>query len=103
MQDFNWNKLQNGSDIRGVAIAGVPDEPVNLTPTIAATLGKAFVTWLASKAGKAPSELQLAVGRDSRESGPELMQGVMEGMTTLGSQVYDFAMASTPAMFMSTV
>ncbi|MEM0978962.1 MAG: phosphomannomutase/phosphoglucomutase [Cyanobacteria bacterium P01_H01_bin.58] len=103
MQDFNWNKLQNGSDIRGVAIAGVPDEPVNLTPTIAATLGKAFVTWLASKAGKAPSELQLSVGRDSRESGPELMQGVMEGMTTLGSQVYDFAMASTPAMFMSTV
>ncbi|MEO1094922.1 MAG: phosphomannomutase/phosphoglucomutase [Cyanobacteria bacterium J06638_28] len=103
MQDFNWNKLQNGSDIRGVAIAGVPDEPVNLTPAIAATLGKAFVTWLAAKIGKATSELQLAVGRDSRQSGPELMQGVMAGMTTLGSQVYDFAMASTPAMFMSMV
>lgn len=103
MQDFNWNKLQNGSDIRGVAIAGVPDEPVNLTPAIVQILGKAFATWLAAKVGKPTHDLQLAVGRDSRKSGPELMEGVMAGMTALGSQVYDFAMASTPAMFMSTV
>ena len=25
-------RLQNGSDVRGVAVAGVADEPVNLTP-----------------------------------------------------------------------
>ncbi|MBE9031983.1 phosphomannomutase/phosphoglucomutase [filamentous cyanobacterium LEGE 11480] len=101
MQD--WKKLQNGSDIRGVAIAGVPDEPVNLTPEVATKLGQAFVTWLADKLGKPVADLQLAVGRDSRISGPELMQSVMTGMTTLGSDVYDFGMASTPAMFMSTV
>ncbi len=103
MQDFNWKKLQNGSDIRGVAIAGVPDEPVNLTVAVAERLGQAFVTWLAAKLAQAPDTLQLAVGRDSRKSGPELMQGVMAGMASLGSQVYDFGMASTPAMFMSTV
>lgn len=103
MQDFNWQELQNGSDIRGVAIAGVPDEPVNLTPEVAQRLGQAFSTWLASKVGKAAADLQIGVGRDSRISGPELMQGVMEGMAALGCQVYDFAMASTPAMFMSTV
>ncbi|NER81142.1 MAG: phosphomannomutase/phosphoglucomutase [Leptolyngbya sp. SIO1D8] len=103
MQDFNWKKLQNGSDIRGVAIAGVPNEPVNLTPDIASRLGQAFVAWLAPKLGKAPVDLQLAVGRDSRVSGPVLMQGVMDGMAAWGSQVYDFEMASTPAMFMSTV
>ena len=103
MQDFNWKKLQNGSDIRGVAIEGVPSEPVNLTPEVANRLGQAFVTWLAAKLGKPAAQLQLAVGRDSRLSGPVLMQGVMDGMVALGSQVYNFSMASTPAMFMSTV
>ncbi|ELS00190.1 hypothetical protein GLO73106DRAFT_00040460, partial [Gloeocapsa sp. PCC 73106] len=29
MENFNWNQLQNGSDIRGVALEGVPDESVN--------------------------------------------------------------------------
>ena len=103
MQDFNWKQLQNGSDIRGVAIDGVPNEPVNLTPEVAQRLGQAFATWLATKLGKPTTALQLAVGRDSRLSGPTLMQSVMDGIISLGAQVYDFAMASTPAMFMSTV
>ena len=33
--DFDWKKLQNSSDIRGVALEGVPNEIVNLTPDIA--------------------------------------------------------------------
>jgi phosphomannomutase len=103
MQDFNWKKLQNGSDIRGIAIAGVPNEHVNLTPAIASILGQAFVSWLAKKVHKSPPELAIAIGRDSRLSGPDLMQAVMAGINSVGSQVYDFAMASTPAMFMSTV
>ena len=102
-QDFNWQKLQNGSDIRGVAIAGVPNEPVNLTPEIAKILGQAFATWLGQKLNKPTSDLLISVGRDSRLSGTELMQAVMEGINSLGSEVYDFAIASTPAMFMSTI
>ncbi len=100
---INWSNLQNGSDIRGVAIAGVPHEPVNLTPDIANRLGQAFVTWLATKLSTPTEHLQIAVGRDSRISGPELAQGVMSGMAALGSTVLDVGMASTPAMFMSTV
>ncbi|MFN5963981.1 MAG: phosphomannomutase/phosphoglucomutase, partial [Pseudanabaena sp.] len=103
MQDFNWKKLQNGSDIRGVAIAGVPNEDVNLTPAIAKILGQSFVIWLSQKLSKPTFDLLISVGRDSRLSGAVLMQAVMEGITSLGSQVYDFAIASTPAMFMSTV
>jgi phosphomannomutase len=98
----DWQKLQNGSDIRGVALAGVPDEPVNLTPDVVHRLGQAFVTWLAQKQGKSEHEVTVAIGRDSRLSGPDLMTAVATGMTALGTQVYDFAMASTPAMFMST-
>ena len=30
-----WKKLQNGSDIRGVAMEGIPGEEVNLTPAAA--------------------------------------------------------------------
>jgi phosphomannomutase len=103
MQDFNWKKLQNGSDIRGVALDGVPNENVNLTPEVVNILGKSFTTWLAKKANKLTSELTISIGRDSRLSGPTLMQAAIEGMTSLGSQVYNFEMASTPAMFMSTI
>jgi len=103
MEGFDWKALQNGSDIRGVALEGVPGEAVNLTRAIAHTLGKAFASWLAAKVDKPTTELTLAVGRDSRLSGPDLMQAVMEGITQMGCQVYDCAMASTPAMFMSTI
>ncbi|NJN29229.1 MAG: phosphomannomutase/phosphoglucomutase [Synechococcales cyanobacterium RM1_1_8] len=103
MQDFNWNKLQNGSDIRGVAVAGVANEPVNLTPAVVQRLGQAFTAWLAAKLGKPVASLRLAVGRDSRLSGPELMQAVMAAMAGQGCQVLDCGIASTPAMFMATV
>lgn len=44
-------KLQNGSDIRGVAIEGVEGENVNLTPEIARKIGCAYVSWLEKKSG----------------------------------------------------
>ncbi|MBP0016665.1 MAG: phosphomannomutase/phosphoglucomutase [Cyanobacteria bacterium SBLK] len=103
MENFNWKKLQNGSDIRGVALAGIPGEDVNLTTEIISRLGKAFATWLGEKIGKNVSELTISVGRDSRISGPDLMQSVMVGMSELGCKINDFEMASTPAMFMSTI
>ncbi len=99
----DWQRLQNGSDIRGVALAGVAGEAVNLTPEIAYQLGEGFVTWLAEKLNKATVDLVVSVGRDSRISGPALMTGLADGMMALGVKVYDFAIASTPAMFMSTV
>jgi phosphomannomutase len=103
MQDFNWNKLQNGSDIRGVAIEGVPNENVNLTPEIAKVLGQSFASWLSQKVNKSTDKLTIGVGRDSRLSGPTIMAAVMDGITSVGSDVNDFDLASTPAMFMSTI
>jgi phosphomannomutase len=103
VQDFNWNKLQNGSDIRGIALEGVKDENVNLTPEVAKILGQAFATWLWQKVNKPNTELIISVGRDSRLSGPAIMQATIEGITSVGSGANDFGMASTPAMFMSTI
>ena len=46
MMTMDWKKLQNGSDIRGVALEGVPGEQVNLTDEVARILGLSFVEWL---------------------------------------------------------
>ena len=99
---MDWKKLQNGSDIRGVALEGVPDEAVNLTPDVVKTLGNAFVRWL-TQHNKSATDLTLAIGRDSRLSGETLTQAVIEGIAIAGCRVYNFNIASTPAMFMSTV
>ena len=102
-ESYDWQRLQNGSDIRGVAMEGVPGEAVNLTPEVAYRLGRAFVSWLATSTGKASTDLVVSVGRDSRLSGPALQDGLASGMRAMGANVLDFAIASTPAMFVSTV
>lgn len=99
----NYMKLQNGSDVRGVALPGIPGEPVTLTPEIARTIARAFTRWLARRKGKAPADLTIGVGRDSRLSGPDLAAAVRSGILGEGAACGDCAMASTPAMFMSTV
>ena len=48
----NIMKLQNGSDIRGIACEGVEDEHVNLTAQAGNLIGGAFALWLAQKKGK---------------------------------------------------
>ena len=42
-------KLQNGSDVRGIAMEGVEDEHVNLTPEIAKYIAAAFSEFDAEK------------------------------------------------------
>lgn len=103
MTNIDWKKLQNGSDIRGVALEGVPDEAVNLTPDVAQTIGNAFAQWLVKQSNKSAQDLTVSVGRDSRLSGKTLSQAVMNGIAIAGCRVYNFDIASTPAMFMSTI
>jgi phosphomannomutase len=103
IKTIDWQKLQNGSDIRGVALEGVPNEAVNLTPEVVKILGNAFVQWLTQQGNKPAPELTIAIGRDSRLSGATLSHAVIEGMAIAGCQVYNFDLASTPAMFMSTI
>lgn len=98
-----WFGLQNGSDIRGVAIEGVEGEPVTLTEPIARTIGYAFGQWLAGKTGKPAADLTVSVGHDSRLSAAMVKRGVFQGLTKAGCVGFDCGLASTPAMFMSTV
>lgn len=94
---MNLKELQNGSDIRGIALG----DGQNLTDDAARELAAAFALWLEKRSGKKP--VLIAVGRDSRVTGPALAQACVEGLTAAGASVIDCGMASTPAMFMTTV
>ena len=99
---MDYSNLQNGSDIRGVALEGIAGQTVNLTEQVCRDIGRGFALWLCDKAGL-KNNLRVAVGRDSRLSGPNLSQWICQAMAEQGLLVTDFGMASTPAMFMSTV
>ena len=59
-------KLQNGSDVRGIACAGIAGEDVNLTEEAGNLIGGGFIRWLADKKGKKTNELRIGIGHDSR-------------------------------------
>ncbi len=98
---MDYKKLQNGSDIRGVALEGIEGQHVNLTEEVTRNIARGFALWLMKKTGK--TDLRVAVGRDSRLSGPVLCTWLCDEMAKCGLWVTDFGMASTPAMFMATV
>ncbi|MBQ8264924.1 MAG: phosphomannomutase/phosphoglucomutase [Oscillospiraceae bacterium] len=98
---MDYKKLQNGSDIRGVALEGIEGQHVNLTEASCRDIGRGFVLWLRSRIGR--DTLRVAVGRDSRLSGETLSGWLCSAMAEEGIAVTDIGLASTPAMFMSTV
>ncbi len=94
---LDWQSLKSGSDVRGVAVG----DDAALTPQVARALGTAFVRRLAHDMGKEARSLTLSVGRDSRVSGPELLNAAAQGMADAGAKVLDFGLCTTPAMYMS--
>lgn len=97
-----YDKLQNGSDIRGVAIEGAGKE-VNLSLEVAKFIAYGFIKLLENKRNTTAENLKVAVGMDPRLSGPALKTAIIEVLTDLGCNVYDCSIATTPAMFMTTV
>jgi len=98
-----WLELQNGSDIRGIATEGIKGELVNLTPLVVEKIAVSFVFWLSERKGQSPEHLKISIGRDSRISGPELMSAFVNGVLSTGVAAVDCSIASTPAMYMSTI
>jgi len=97
----DYKKLQNGSDIRGVAIAVEGGKPVDLTEEAVRAIGGAFAGWLQSRLGEGAK--RISIGRDSRLSGEQLSAWLRDGLSAAGMEVTDFGLCTTPAMFMSTV
>ena len=74
-------------DIRGIAGS-------QLTPAFANRLGQALPTFLDCNA--------LAVGRDIRESGPELHEAFVNGLMSAGCDVHDLGICTTGALYSAT-
>ncbi len=98
---MNLKKLQNESDIRGVASEGIEGQAVTLTDEAVYRLMAGFIQWLKDRTGKAA--LRIGVGRDSRISGPAVLENVKKAALFMGVTLFDTGLASTPAMFMTTV
>ena len=96
-------KLQNGSDIRGIACEGVAGEAVNLTEEAGNLIGGGFARWLAEKKGKNPDALRIGIGHDSRITADSLFAAAAKGIVAAGAKVYDCGLVSTPSMFMTSL
>lgn len=94
--------LQNGTDIRGVAYKDDrSDLEITLTREDVKTLVRGFATWIIDKDKK--GKIRISIGTDSRLTGPDFRQACIEALTEIGVDVVDCGMATTPAMFMSTI
>lgn len=98
---MDYLKLQNGSDVRGVAMEGIEGQAVNLNEAVMADIARAFIVYLKKRLGRA--NLSVAIGRDSRLTGEALEEAAANAMLAMGANVTVFGLSSTPAMFMSTV
>jgi len=103
MSEKEMLQLQNGSDVRGIAVEGVTGENVNLTPKSVNRIVSAFVDFLSEKTGKKKTELKIGVGHDSRITAESLKLQALMALTDAGAEAVDCRLASTPAMFMGCV
>ncbi|KAL5994604.1 hypothetical protein ACLOJK_024657 [Asimina triloba] len=98
-------RLQNGSDIRGVALEGEKGRRVDLTPQAVQAIGESFGEWVMDGLDGVASagHVRVSVGRDPRLSGPALAVALFKGLASAGCLVLDMGLATTPACFMSTL
>ncbi len=94
-------RLQSGTDIRGIAIEH--NGTKNLTSNLVNILGYGFVKWLKEIKNINKRNIEIAVGMDSRLSGPELKKALIQALIVSGCNVFDCGMCTTPAMFMTTI
>ncbi|MBE6747195.1 MAG: phosphomannomutase/phosphoglucomutase [Ruminococcaceae bacterium] len=101
MLDKFWKHFKSGTDIRGVAVDAVKEEPLDLTDDVIFAMAAGFAKWLKIKTGK--ENIKVSVGHDSRISAQRIKLQVINALASSGFQVVDCSYASTPAMFMTTV
>ena len=98
MEQSDWMKLKSGTDVRGVALEGVPGEEVNLTDEAVTGIMKAFCAWAAQRCGK--EKLTIAIGHDSRLSAVRISACAVKAVTESGCDAIVTGLSSTPSMFM---
>ncbi|CAL5399995.1 unnamed protein product [Camellia sinensis] len=97
-------RLQNGSDVRGVAVEGEKGRTVDLTPPVVEAIAESFGEWLMNGLEReGEDDVKVSLGRDPRISGALLSVAVFAGLARAGCVAFDMGLATTPACFMSTL
>ncbi len=92
-------KLKSGTDIRGTAIG----ENTDLTDDAVKKIVSGFIKVICKKTGKSADKLTVAIGHDSRLSAERIRKNAVSVLSHYGVKIFDCSLASTPAMFMTTV
>ena len=100
MERQDYKKLKSGTDIRGVAVE-TAEHSVELTDRAVYDLTGGFCVWLLGQG--VPKGARVAVGHDSRISAGRIKAQVIAALRDFGFFAVDCGLASTPAMFMTTV
>ncbi|KAL0701410.1 hypothetical protein Bca4012_057532 [Brassica carinata] len=96
-------RLQNGSDVRGVALEGEKGRTVTLTPAAVEAIAESFGEWVAATESNGNGVIKVSLGKDPRVSGGKLSTAVFAGLARAGCLAFDMGLATTPACFMSTL
>lgn len=94
--------LKSGTDVRGIA-SDLGGKEIELTDKAVYDISAAFAVWCVNKLSRPSSELRIALGHDSRITADRICEQVKKALINAGVTVLDCGLASTPAMFMTTV
>ncbi len=97
---MDYSKFKSGSDIRGYAL-GDETNPLFMSDEMVMRASCGFLVWLKNKTGK--ENPRISVGHDSRLSAERIKNAVIKALVSNDAEVVDCSLASTPAMFMTTV
>src|SRR5699024_5991593 len=101
MGNTSLEKLINGSDIRGIAI-DTKEHKANLTEKEVKKIANGFLHLLKEDKKVRRKPMRIAIGFDSRVSGPAIKEALVEVFMSAGVTILDAGLATTPAMFMAT-
>lgn len=96
-----WKNLKSGSDIRGVAVDRGDGAEIDLTNSVIEKIMFAFGSWICEKTELEPNSITVAIGHDSRISASRIKNVCINTLRSIGINVYDCSLASTPAMYMA--
>ncbi len=101
MLEKSWKNLKSGSDIRGIAISKEDGNEIDLTNSVIEKIMVSFGNWISQKTELEAGAITVAIGHDSRLSANRIKNVCINTLRTMGINVYDCSLASTPAMYMA--
>lgn len=93
--------LANGSDIRGIAMEGL-DYPVNLNDKSITMVANGFIRWMRENITPKSEKYVVAIGYDGRLTGEKIKEIIADRLISVGINVIDVGIATTPSLFMAT-